>query len=205
MDRLDAMQAFVRVAELGSFAAAAQQMNVARSVVTRQIAALERYLGVKLMVRSTRRLTLTSAGAAYLEKCRVILTMLDSAEGEVAAERHTPRGHIRLSVPLSFGLKRLTPLLLQFAQHYPEVQLETEYSDRHAHLIEEGIDLIGYTTWGCIDLVSAGTGEMRKRYGFIYVDKDNAGHGTLARSKKDSFDWYKKVIESNGEKLWKNT
>ena len=103
MDRLDAMQAFVRVAELGSFAAAAQQMNVARSVVTRQIAALERYLGVKLMVRSTRRLTLTSAGAAYLEKCRVILTMLDSAEGEVAAERHTPRGHIRLSVPLSFG------------------------------------------------------------------------------------------------------
>ena len=141
MDRLDAMQAFVRVAELGSFAAAAQQINVARSVVTRQIAALERYLGVKLMVRSTRRLTLTSAGAAYLEKCRVILTMLDSAEGEVAAERHIPRGHIRLSVPLSFGLKRLTPLLLQFAQHYPEVQLETEYSDRHAHLIEEGIDL----------------------------------------------------------------
>ena len=65
----------------------------------------------------------------------------------------------------------------------------------------DGVELWGYTTWGCIDLVSAGTGEMSKRYGFIYVDRDNAGNGTLKRSKKKSFDWYKKVIESNGEVL----
>ena len=67
--------------------------------------------------------------------------------------------------------------------------------------IEHGVDLIGYTTWGCIDLVSAGTGEMRKRYGFIYVDMDDEGNGTMARSRKDSFYWYKKVIASNGEDL----
>lgn len=67
--------------------------------------------------------------------------------------------------------------------------------------IEEGIDLIGYTDWGCIDLVSAGTGEMRKRYGQIYVDMDDAGNGSMNRSRKDSFYWYKKVIESNGEDL----
>ncbi|BDR55948.1 6-phospho-beta-glucosidase [Xylocopilactobacillus apis] len=66
---------------------------------------------------------------------------------------------------------------------------------------EDGVDLIGYTPWGCIDLVSAGTGQMSKRYGFIYVDKDDEGQGTLKRSKKDSFDWFKRVIESNGEKL----
>ncbi|WP_336854171.1 6-phospho-beta-glucosidase [Pseudescherichia vulneris] len=66
---------------------------------------------------------------------------------------------------------------------------------------EDGVDLMGYTPWGCIDLVSAGTGEMKKRYGFIYVDKDNEGKGTLARSKKKSFDWYKEVIRSNGENL----
>ena len=66
---------------------------------------------------------------------------------------------------------------------------------------EDGVDLMGYTPWGCIDLVSASTGEMKKRYGFIYVDKDNEGNGTLKRSKKKSFDWYKKVIESNGEQL----
>lgn len=66
---------------------------------------------------------------------------------------------------------------------------------------EDGVDLIGYTPWGCIDLVSAGTGQMDKRYGFIYVDKNDAGDGTLERSKKDSFDWYKRVIASNGEEL----
>ena len=67
--------------------------------------------------------------------------------------------------------------------------------------IENGVDLIAYTWWGCIDLVSAGTGEMRKRYGFIYVDKDDEGNGTYKRSKKDSFYYYKQVIESNGENL----
>jgi len=67
--------------------------------------------------------------------------------------------------------------------------------------IADGVELIGYTPWGCIDLVSASTGEMKKRYGFIYVDKDNEGKGTLARSKKKSFYWYKKVIETNGEDL----
>lgn len=66
---------------------------------------------------------------------------------------------------------------------------------------EDGVDLLGYTPWGCIDLVSASTGEMKKRYGFIYVDKDNAGNGSLRRMKKDSFEWYKKVIASNGEEL----
>ena len=67
--------------------------------------------------------------------------------------------------------------------------------------IDNGVNLIGYTTWGCIDLVSAGTGEMRKRYGFIYVDKDDAGNGTYDRSRKDSFYWYQKCIATNGEDL----
>ena len=67
--------------------------------------------------------------------------------------------------------------------------------------VKDGVDLIGYTPWGCIDLVSASTGEMEKRYGFIYVDKDNAGEGTLDRKKKKSFEWYKNVIKTNGEEL----
>lgn len=81
-----------------------------------------------------------------------------------------------------------------------------EYMREHIKTMKEailidGVDVIGYTSWGCIDLVSASTGEMKKRYGFIYVDKDNEGNGTLKRSKKASFDWYKKVIETNGEEL----
>ena len=65
----------------------------------------------------------------------------------------------------------------------------------------DGVPVMGYTTWGCIDLVSAGTGEMKKRYGFVYVDVDDEGHGTGTRYKKDSYDWYRKVIASNGEEL----
>jgi len=141
MDRLDAMQVFVRVAELGSFSAAAVQLGVARSAVTRQVAALEAHLGVKLMVRSTRRLALTSAGTAYLEKCRVILNLVETAETDVAAERLDPRGNIRISLPLSFGLTRLAPLLLDFYRLYPEVRLDMDYSDRRVKLIEEGLDL----------------------------------------------------------------
>ena len=76
-----------------------------------------------------------------------------------------------------------------------------KHIEQMALAIEDGVDLMGYTPWGCIDLVSASTGEMKKRYGFIYVDKDNDGNGDLHREKKDSFDWYKKVIATNGEDL----
>ncbi len=79
------------------------------------------------------------------------------------------------------------------------------YLRRHieamANAVADGVDLMGYTPWGCIDLVSASTGEMSKRYGFIYVDLDDEGNGTLNRSKKKSFDWYKEVIASNGVNL----
>jgi DNA-binding transcriptional LysR family regulator len=148
MDRLDAMQLFVRVVEQGSFSAVAQQLGVARSVVTRQVAGLEAHLGAKLLARSTRRLALTAAGSAYLEKCRVILNLVEAAETDVAEERRTLRGRIRLSLPLSFGLKRLAPLLLAFADRHPEVSLDMDYSDRRARLIEEGIDLAVRITRG---------------------------------------------------------
>lgn len=80
-----------------------------------------------------------------------------------------------------------------------------DYLRRHiqalGEAIDDGVDVMGYTTWGPIDLVSAGTGEMSKRYGFIYVDMDDEGHGTLERFRKDSFFWYQKVIASNGREL----
>ncbi|MGX7235277.1 6-phospho-beta-glucosidase [Enterococcus italicus] len=92
---------------------------------------------------------------------------------------------------------------------YVEDDYRIDYLAAHIQAMKDaveldGVDLIGYTTWGCIDLVSAGTGEMKKRYGFIYVDRDNEGNGTLKRTKKKSFDWYKQVIASNGENLAQN-
>ncbi len=141
MDKLNAMQLFVRVAETGSFTAVADQLDVARSVVTRQISALEKQLGTKLMTRSTRSLTLTTAGSAYLEKCRVILNMVDAAESSLLEEKTEPRGRIRLGLPLSFGLQRLMPMLLEFAQTHAHIELVMDFSDRRSKLIEEGIDL----------------------------------------------------------------
>ena len=135
------MRLFIRVAELGNFSAVAKQLDVARSVVTRQIAALEKHLGIKLMSRSTRRLALTDAGTTYLERCRSILNLVDEAESDVDEDQRTLRGRIRIAVPLIYGTKRLAPLLLDFARQYPQVTLEMNYSDRRVNMIEEGFDL----------------------------------------------------------------
>jgi DNA-binding transcriptional LysR family regulator len=141
VDRLDSMRLFIRVAELGSFAAVAQQLNVARSVVTRQVAGLEAHLGTKLLARSTRRLSLTSAGAAYLEKCREILGLVEAAEAGLTEDSHIPRGHIRITLPSSFGIRQLMPMFGDFLTVNPEVSIELEFSDRRINLIEGGFDL----------------------------------------------------------------
>ena len=141
MDKLNAMHIFLRVAETGSFTAAADQMDLARSVVTRQISALEKHLGTKLITRSTRSLTLTTAGSAYLEKCRIILNMVDAAESSLLEDKTELRGRIRLGLPVSFGLQRLMPALLEFAQAHSHIEMIMDYSDRRSKLIEEGIDL----------------------------------------------------------------
>ena len=141
MDRLNAMQIFVRVAEMGSFAGVASQLGIAPSAVTRHIAALEKHLGSQLMERSTRRLRLTTAGVIYLEKCRVILNLLESAESDIAQHNQQPRGLIRIGMPIAYGTKRIAPLLLDFASRFPDVELDMEFSDRRQNLIEEGIDL----------------------------------------------------------------
>ena len=85
--------------------------------------------------------------------------------------------------------------------NYRIAYLKAHIEEMKKAVVLDGVKVIGYTPWGCLDCVSFTTGEMKKRYGFIYVDKDNEGRGTLNRSRKESFYWYKKVIESNGEKL----
>ena len=141
MDRLDGMRLFVRVAELGSFSAVAQQMNVARSIVTRQVAGLEAHLGTKLLARSTRRLSLTSAGSTYMEKCREILGLVEAAEAGLTEDSQSPRGHIRITLPFSFGIRQLMPMFGDFLTANPEISIELEFSDRRTNLIEGGLDL----------------------------------------------------------------
>lgn len=197
MDRLEAMRTFVRVAELSSFSAVANQIGVARSVVTRQVAGLERELGAKLLVRSTRRVSLTSAGAAYVEKCRVILNLVDAAETGLAQERAIVRGRIRIGLPLSYGLKRLAPLLLEFGQAHPDVSLDMELTDRRVNLLEEGFELSIRITGrlspddvvrrlGACRLVAAASPDYLGRHGRPRSPADLAGHECLRYSDEPS-------------------
>src|SRR3569623_3815833 len=155
MDQLAAMKMFVRVVESGSFAAVAGQLGLARSVVTRQVAALEARLGTKLIARSTRRLALTAAGAVYLEKCREILTLVDEAEGDLTDARRDIRGRIRLSVPLSLGVRYLTAMICDFTTLHPDVSVELDFTDRRVDLITEGMDLAVRVTAELDDTVVA--------------------------------------------------
>ncbi len=140
MDRLAAMQTFVRVAESGSFTAVADQLNLARSAVTRQIASLEAHLGVKLISRSTRRLSLTQEGLSYLTQCREILDRINSAEASLSQDKNAAKGLIRATLPMSFGLRHVMPLVTEFATLHPELSIDLDFSDRRVDLVEEGFD-----------------------------------------------------------------
>lgn len=141
MNLFEAMRLFVRVAELGSFSAVAEQLEVGRSVVSRQIAALEKHLDVKLIHRTTRRLSLTTEGSLYLERCHQILGMVEAANSDLLAQDSAPRGVIKISLPLSFGLIKVHAWLLEFLNHYPEIDLRIHFSDSRLDLIEEGLDV----------------------------------------------------------------
>lgn len=141
MNLFEAMKLFVRVAELGSFSAVAEQLGVGRSVVSRQIAALEKHLRVKLIHRTTRRLSLTTEGRLYLENSHQILSLVEAANSELLAKDAVPRGVIKMSLPLSFGLLKVQGWLMEFMRLYPEVELRLHFSDSRLNLIEEGLDL----------------------------------------------------------------
>lgn len=141
MDRLDAMEAFVRVAEIGSFSGAAHRLGISKSVVSRQISGLETRLGARLFHRTTRSLSLTEVGQAYLERCLRILSDIEEADGSVSALQATPRGRLRVNAPMSFAIHHLAPLIPVFLERFPEVDLDMEMNDRYVNLIEEGFDL----------------------------------------------------------------
>lgn len=141
MDVLRAMQVFVRVADTGSFTLAADQLHVDRSVVTRQIGALEKHLQSQLIQRSTRQLSLTAAGERYLRQCREILDMVQFAGDSLHTTQETPRGPIRFGIPADFGLPYVMPLLTEFVASHPLVELELTVSEGAINLIESGLDM----------------------------------------------------------------
>jgi DNA-binding transcriptional LysR family regulator len=163
MDRIDAMQAFVAVADLRGFAPAARKLGLSPPAVTRLIAALEERLGARLLQRTTRSVALTDAGARYLERARRILADVEEAELTAEGERIRPSGRLVVSAPVGFGRLHVSPMMSAYLKRHGEVSAELRLEDRVVSLVEDGIDLavrIGHLADS--SLVARQVGEMRR-------------------------------------------
>ncbi len=141
MDRFDAIEAFVAVSESQGFAPAARRLGLSTSAITRHVAALEERLGVRLLNRTTRAVSLTDAGLRFLERARRILADLDEAEQMAEREQGEPLGRLAISAPQVFGRLHVAPLICEFMLRYPKITAELTLSDRVANLVEDGIDV----------------------------------------------------------------
>ncbi len=140
MDRLKQIESFVAVATKGSLTGAARAEGVAPAVIGRRIDSLEERLGVKLLVRTTRRITLTHEGSAFLEDCQRVLGDLANAEASVSAGGVKASGHLRVTAPAGFGRRHVAPLVPAFLAQHPEVSLSLNLSDRVVDIVNEGFD-----------------------------------------------------------------
>jgi DNA-binding transcriptional LysR family regulator len=140
-ERLKGIEAFVVTAETGSFTAAGQRLNLTNSAISKSVGRLETRLGSRLFERTTRRLTLTDAGAAFYETCVRVLADLADAEAVLAAHRSDVVGRLKVDVPVAFGRMQAMPLLLDFAQRHPNLRPRVTFTDRVIDIVEEGVDV----------------------------------------------------------------
>lgn len=141
MDRLQGIEVFVRVAELGGFAKAARDLGLSPPAATRAVSALEDRLGARLLVRTTRSVRLTESGARFLADAKRLLAELQEAEESAAGDHAEPRGELRITAPLLFGRLHVAPVLAAFLDRYPLVSAQALFLDRSVSLMEEGLDL----------------------------------------------------------------
>ena len=190
MDKFEAMRVFCAVIEAGGFASAADQMGLSTSAVSRHVAQLEEHLKVRLLNRTTRRMSPTDEGFAYFERCTQLLADLEETESSVSGVAQHPRGRLRLTAPIALATLRLAPAFVAFSTAYPEVTLDLVLSDNVADFAEEGLDMairvgrvgsenlvarhIGDTT-----LMVAAAPDYLARAGTPASPEDLAGHACL--------------------------
>jgi DNA-binding transcriptional LysR family regulator len=136
------MEAFVRSVELGGFSAAARELKLTPSAISKLVTRLEQTLRAKLLNRTTRMLTVTAEGELFLVRCRRILAEMDDAETEVGRSRERPRGRLRMSVGVGFGVHQLVPALPRFQERYPEVEVDLHVEDRVEDAAREALDIV---------------------------------------------------------------
>jgi DNA-binding transcriptional LysR family regulator len=141
MDRLDAMAILLRVVDRGSFSAASRELGVPLATVSRRVGELEAHLGTRLLARTTRKVTVTEAGAAYVASARRILDEIDETERLAAGEFHAPRGELVVTAPILFGQLHILPVVADFLAAYPQISVRLLLADRNLHLIEDHVDM----------------------------------------------------------------
>jgi DNA-binding transcriptional LysR family regulator len=208
MDLLASMKMYVSVIDGGSFAAAADRMNVSRAMVSKQVQKLEEHLGTRLMNRTTRRLSVTETGRAFYERSVQIVADVEEAEQIAGQMTRSPQGVLRVTIPLSYGQHRLATILGAYTQAYPMVQLDIALSDRKVDLVEEGFDVaIRIGTLPQSDLIARKLGSAHSiacaapsylaRFGTPLLPGDLSDHACLAYSLTGGgADWR---LESNDE------
>lgn len=141
MDRMECDKMFIAIIETGSFTLASKRLGTSLSQASKLVSKLESELTVTLLKRTTRAITPTDIGLAYYERIRPLISAYENLNDDVRLISHNPRGLLRLSVPMTFGYSQLTPILLDFAHQYPDIELDVQFSDRMVHLVDEGFDL----------------------------------------------------------------
>lgn len=141
MDKFQEMRVFSAVVDASSFVAAADSLGMSKAAVSRYVSELEQRLGVRLMHRTTRKLSLTPEGEVFLARCRDILASIESSEAEISTRSVTASGLLKVSVPVSFGIRHLAPLWSEFLSDHPKVTLDVQLADRVIDLVDEGFDL----------------------------------------------------------------
>jgi len=156
MDRFQAMRVFTQVVESGSFSSAAAKLGLSTTAASRRVAELETYLQTRLLNRTTRRVSLTESGRAFHERCVQLLADLEEAEQEAAQAARVPRGTIRLTTSVNFGVRHVAPAIAEFMARHGEVRFDVSLADRIVELVEEGFDL-------AIRIGAAGSGNVVAR------------------------------------------
>jgi DNA-binding transcriptional LysR family regulator len=191
MDRLAAMRVFTAVADAGSLSAAGRRLNIPLATVSRQLASLEEQLGMRLLTRTTRQLSLTEPGRQYLESCRRILAELEAAELALAGQHGEPRGEMAITAPALFGRLHVVPIVVQFLEAFPLVTARLLLVDRVVDLIEEGLDVsvrigalpdssVMATRVGSVRLVTCTSPAYLAKHGTPAAPQELAGHDCIS-------------------------
>lgn len=208
MENLSDIAVFVQVVENKSFTATAERLELSKSVVSKYVSRLEQRLGVRLLNRSTRKLSLTEAGNIMYQRCLRGLDEIEAAEIEVSHLQQTPKGQLKFNVPMSFGIQHIAPAIPAFQREYPEVQINMNLDDRRVDLVEEGYDLaIRIGELPDSNLVARRLGPCRhvlcaspaylKEYGIPRTPQDLEGHRTLSFAYHDAPNEWKLLSASN--------